>query len=136
MVTTGPMAQVGWASACSTVTSASASAGRPRNGPPLAVSTSRATSPRVPPRRHWTGAERGQRRAQPDRAGDRVQDDVGEAGGELLGGARPGEDLRERVLALGPAALRGGRVEGQLEVLRGGGAGHGDGADAEAQRLL
>ena len=32
--------------------------------------------------------------------------------------------------------LRGGGVEGQLEVLRGGGPGDGDGADAEGQRLL
>ena len=175
IVTTGPMSQVGWARASSTVTSASSSAVRPRNGPPLAVSTSRATSPRAPPRRHWASAEcsestgtscpgcgRGQherrrRRSatpcwparpcarpasaervgpQPDRAGDPVEDDVGGAGGELLGRPRAGQDLRQRVLALGPAALRRRGVEGQLEVLRGGGAGDGDGADAEGQRLL
>ena len=41
IVTTGPMSQVGWASACSTVTSASSSRRRPRNGPPLAVRTRR-----------------------------------------------------------------------------------------------
>ena len=46
IVTTGPMSQVGWASACSTVTSCSSSRLRPRNGPPLAVSTSRRTSAR------------------------------------------------------------------------------------------
>ena len=73
---------------------------------------------------------------QADRAGDPVEHDVGGAGGELLGGARSGEDLRQRVLALGPAALRCRRVEGQLEVLRGGGPGDGDGADAEGERLL
>ena len=44
IVMTGPMAQVGWASACSGVTSASSSRDRPRNGPPLAVRTSRRTS--------------------------------------------------------------------------------------------
>ena len=46
-MTTGPMSQVGWASACSRVTSASSSRRRPRNGPPDAVSTSRATSSRA-----------------------------------------------------------------------------------------
>ena len=87
---------------------------RPRNGPPLAVSTSRRTSSARPPRRHcasalcsestgtiWpglarlgdqraaddqrllvgqregvAGVERGQRRPQPDRAGDAVEHDV------------------------------------------------------------
>ena len=44
IVTTGPMSHVGWASACSGVTSASSARVRPRNGPPLAVSTSRRTS--------------------------------------------------------------------------------------------
>ena len=57
MVMTGPMSQVGCASACSAVTSASSSAVRPRNGPPLAVSTSRRTSSARPPRRHWASAE-------------------------------------------------------------------------------
>ncbi len=57
IVTTGPMSQVGCASACSTVTPSRSSALRPRNGPPLAVSTSRATSSRAPPRRHWASAE-------------------------------------------------------------------------------
>ena len=46
-MTTGPMSQVGCARACSTVTSASSSRRRPRNGPPDAVSTSRATSSRA-----------------------------------------------------------------------------------------
>ena len=41
IVTTGPMSQVGWASACSGVTSASSARVRPRNGPPLAVRISR-----------------------------------------------------------------------------------------------
>ncbi len=54
---TGPMFQVGCASACSGVTSASSSRLRCRNGPPLAVSTSRRTSSARPPRRHWAIAE-------------------------------------------------------------------------------
>ena len=49
---TGPMSQVGWASACSRVTWSSSSRRRPRNGPPLAVTTSRRTSSRDPARRH------------------------------------------------------------------------------------
>ena len=57
MVMTGPMAQVGWAIACSGVTSASSARVRPRNGPPLAVSTSRRTSSARPPTRHWASAE-------------------------------------------------------------------------------
>ena len=52
-----PMSHVGWARASSTATSASSSRVRPRNGPPLAVSTSRATSPRAPPRSAWYNAE-------------------------------------------------------------------------------
>ena len=44
IVTTGPIAQVGCASAWSGVTSCSESRLRPRNGPPLAVTTSRRTS--------------------------------------------------------------------------------------------
>ena len=44
MVITGPIDQVGCLSACSSVTSASSSRVRPRNGPPLAVSTRRRTS--------------------------------------------------------------------------------------------
>ena len=40
----GPIDHVGWASASSTVTSASDAGARPRNGPPLAVSTRRASS--------------------------------------------------------------------------------------------
>lgn len=53
----GPIDQVGWAPACSGVTDSSRSAGQPRNGPPEAVSTSRATSSGLPPRRHWASAE-------------------------------------------------------------------------------
>lgn len=56
-MTTGPMFQVGCASACSGVTCVNSSRCRPRNGPPLAVTTSRRTSPRAPPRRHWASAE-------------------------------------------------------------------------------
>ena len=54
---TGPMFQVGWASACSGVTSSSSARLRCRNGPPLAVTTSRRTSSARPPRRHWASAE-------------------------------------------------------------------------------
>ncbi len=57
MLTTGPMFQVGWASASATVTSSSCWEVRPRNGPPDAVITSRATSSGSPPRRHWAIAE-------------------------------------------------------------------------------
>ena len=59
MVIFGPIDHVGWASASSTVTSASSSAVRPRNGPPLAVSTSRATSrsASTDERRHWWTAQ-------------------------------------------------------------------------------
>ena len=41
----GPIDQVGWARASAGVTVASASRGVVRNGPPLAVSTIRRTSP-------------------------------------------------------------------------------------------
>ena len=44
MVILGPIDQVGWASASSTVTARSCSAVQPRKGPPEAVSSSRATS--------------------------------------------------------------------------------------------
>lgn len=53
---TGPMAQVGWASASSTVTAASSSLVRPRNGPPEAVTTSLRTSARVPAASAWKRA--------------------------------------------------------------------------------
>ena len=56
VVMTGPIAKLGWASAWSAVTSASSSRVRPRNGPPLAVTTSRRPPRRVPPRRHWAMA--------------------------------------------------------------------------------
>ena len=135
IVTTGPMSQVGCASACSGVTSCSSSRLRPRNGPPLAVSTSRRTSSARPPRRHcasalcsestgtiWpglrargdhraaddqrllvgqregvAGVERGQRRPQPDRAGDAVEHHVALHRGRLRRGllAEVGERRRE-----------------------------------------
>ncbi len=56
MVTTGPIAQVGWASASRAVTACSSSRVRPRNGPPDAVSTSELTSAAAPERRHWASA--------------------------------------------------------------------------------
>ena len=57
VVITRPMAQVGWARACSGVTSRICSRDQPRNGPPLAVRMSRSTSAALPPRRHWAIAE-------------------------------------------------------------------------------
>ena len=56
IVTTGPMSHVGCVERLSGVTSASSSRLRPRNGPPLAVSTSRRTSSARPPRRHCASA--------------------------------------------------------------------------------
>ncbi len=56
IVMTGPIAQVGWASACSRVTSASSSRVRPRKGPPEAVTTSLRTSARVPAASAWKSA--------------------------------------------------------------------------------
>ena len=58
MVIFGPMLHVGWASAWSTVTPARSAASRPRNGPPDAVSTTRARR-RVPDpaRRHMCTAQ-------------------------------------------------------------------------------
>src|SRR5829696_8309794 len=55
----GPIDQVGWARASSIVTSASSARVRPRNGPPLAVRTMRATRSESPPAlaaRHWCTA--------------------------------------------------------------------------------
>src|SRR6478609_4423629 len=50
----GPMLHVGWARASATVTWARSSAVRPRNGPPLAVSSSRSTRFLLSvARRHW-----------------------------------------------------------------------------------
>ena len=57
IVTTGPMSQVGWASAWAGVTAPSSALVRPRNGPPLAVRTSLRTSSARPPRRHWASAQ-------------------------------------------------------------------------------
>ena len=51
----GPILQVGWASASSTVTAASSAPARPRNGPPLAVSSSRADLPACGRRPAGTG---------------------------------------------------------------------------------
>ena len=48
IVTTGPMFQVGWASACSGRDLGQLSRRRPRNGPPLAVRISRRTSAAAP----------------------------------------------------------------------------------------
>ena len=53
VVITLPIAKLGWASACSGVTAASSARDRPRNGPPLAVSTRRRTSSAEPARRLW-----------------------------------------------------------------------------------
>ena len=52
-----PIRQVGCASACSGVTSASSSRFRPRNGPPDAVRTSESISSARRPSRHWKSAE-------------------------------------------------------------------------------
>ena len=57
VVMTRPIEEFGCASACSGVTAASSARERPRNGPPLAVTTSRRTSSARPPRRHWAMAE-------------------------------------------------------------------------------
>src|SRR5450631_1228217 len=56
VVMTGPIAQDGWARACSGVTVSSAARLQPRKGPPLAVIMSLRTSAPVPPRRHWAMA--------------------------------------------------------------------------------
>ena len=53
----GPIAQVGWARASAGVTVARSAAERPRNGPPEAVTISRATSVGRPARRHWARPE-------------------------------------------------------------------------------
>ena len=53
----GPIDQVGWTRASATSTAASSSGVRPRNGPPEAVSSRRATSPGPPARRHWWRAQ-------------------------------------------------------------------------------
>ena len=52
-----PIAQVGWASACSTVTFSSSSRLRPRNGPPEAVRISRSTVPGRSAASSWCSAE-------------------------------------------------------------------------------
>ena len=51
-----PIAQVGCASACSTVTSCSCARVRPRNGPPLAVIVRRSTAPGGWPASSWCSA--------------------------------------------------------------------------------
>ena len=85
-----PMFHVGCASASAIVTSRSCSRVRPRNGPPLAVSTMRADLGRAP------GAQ-----ALPDRGVLGVDgDDLAAARGARLGDDRPGRDqallVRER----------------------------------------
>ena len=115
VVMTRPIAKFGCASACSGVTSASSARERPRNGPPLAVTTRRRTSLGAAAAQAlrdgrcsestgtiWPGAaaaltsgppmmsdsllasasvvpaaQRGERRLEPDGAGDAVDDDVG-----------------------------------------------------------
>ena len=59
MVIFGPIDHVGWANASSIDTSARLAALRPRNGPPLAVSTTRDTSRSAltDERRHWWTAQ-------------------------------------------------------------------------------
>ena len=57
MVIFGPMRQLGWRSASATVTWASFSRGRLRNGPPEAVRIRRRTRERFSPRRAWNMAE-------------------------------------------------------------------------------
>ena len=172
---TGPMFQVGWASACSGVTSVSSSRRRPRNGPPLAVRISRRTSAAaaraqalgqrrvlgvdrhdlvrplqgrpdqraagdqrllVGQRERAAGAQRGQRGREPERPDDAVEHDVARPLGQLGHRLRPGEDLRDLELTRGVAAPRRLGVEGQLQVLGGGGPGHADHVDAQLQRLL
>src|SRR4051794_15682009 len=56
MVIFPPIVHVGWLSASSTVTPASASRARPRNGPPEAVMTSRSTTPGGSPVSRWCSA--------------------------------------------------------------------------------
>ena len=52
----GPICQTGCASASFTDAFASSACVHPRNGPPEPVSTTRLTSPRRSPRRHWASA--------------------------------------------------------------------------------
>ena len=175
IVTTGPMSQVGWASACSTVTSASSSAVRPRNGPAAGGEhqpgdlAARAAAQALG-QRGVLGVDRHQLAGRGG-GGDQVAaGDQRLLVGQRDGAARPaaptsvGPRPIEPVMPLrttsagraasssaarGPARISGsayspfaqprcdGRgVEGQLQVLRGGGPGDGDGADAEGQRLL
>ena len=104
IVTTGPMSQFGWASAWSGVTSSSSARRRPKNGPPLAVSTSRPTSPALPPRRHWAMAE------------------CSESTGTICPGAGPAGHQRpadDQGLLVGqgqhPARVQGGQRGGQAD---------------------
>ena len=92
VVMTRPIEKFGCASACSGVTSASSARVRPRNGPPLAVTTSRRTSSARPPRRHWAmarvlavdGHDLAGRR---ERLDERAADDERLLVGERQGGA-------------------------------------------------
>ena len=56
MVTTGPMSQVGWASACSGVTSASSARSARGTARRWRSAPAARTSSRRPPRRHWASA--------------------------------------------------------------------------------
>ena len=110
VVMTRPIEKFGWASACSGVTSASSARVRPRNGPPLAVTTRRRTSSARPPRRHWAiGAVLGVDRHDLARRGrgldERAPDDerllVGQGeGGAGRSAARVGRSPIEPVMPL------------------------------------
>ncbi len=82
-----------------------------------------------------TRTQRRERRGEAHRTGDAVENDVARPGGDLRGAVRPGEDLRDGVLAPAEAPPGGLRVEGELQVLRGGGTGHTNRLDAQLKRL-
>ena len=163
IVMTGPIAQVGCAMACSGVTSASSARVRPRNGPPLAVSTSRRTSSARPPTRHWASAEcsestgtiwPGRGRGRDQRAADDQRLLVGQ--GQAVPGAQGGEGGFEPDGAghpveddiAGPAGELGGRLGAgedlgaaargiarrQRRLQRRGRSGVGDGHDRHVER--
>jgi hypothetical protein len=82
------------------------------------------------------GVERRERRRQTDGSGHGVEHRVAGHRRELGGRLRAREDLRHRVVAGAEAALLGGGVERELQVLRGGRAGHGHRLDAQLEGLL
>ena len=93
-----PMSQVGWASASSTVTSASSARVRPRNGPPQAVRTSFSRSPGALARRA-AGAARSARSRRADlRAGGlgERRDELAADDERFLVGEREVDPLAER----------------------------------------